>query len=61
MKKQIIEFLKNRGPFTCVQLQKIFPHYKLSSLSSMLKKLVDDNSLKRIEKFGPRGGYGYFI
>lgn len=32
---------------------------KLSSLSSLLKKMTDENVLERIENYGPRGGYGY--
>lgn len=32
---------------------------KLTSLSSLLKKMYDAGELFRIESFGPRGGYGY--
>jgi len=34
---------------------------RLSSLSSLLKKMVDNGELKRIENVGPRGGYGYAL
>lgn len=32
---------------------------KLSSLSSVLKRMYDADELERIEGFGSRGGYGY--
>lgn len=32
---------------------------KLSSLSSLLKKMADANEIIRIKNIGPRGGYGY--
>lgn len=34
-------------------------NFKLSSLSSILKKMTDDQSLRRFVGQGPRGGYGY--
>ena len=32
---------------------------RLSSVSSLLKKMVDTGEIERHENFGPRGGYGY--
>jgi hypothetical protein len=32
---------------------------KMSSLSSTLKRMADDELLLRVEGFGPLGGYGY--
>jgi len=34
---------------------------KLASLSSVLKKMVDERKLVRFENLGPRGGYGYAL
>lgn len=34
---------------------------KLSSLSSVLKKMTDEGTIDRIKNFGPRKGYGYLI
>ena len=32
---------------------------KLSSVSSLLVKMVYDKTLERVDGFGPRGGHGY--
>lgn len=34
---------------------------KLSSVSSVLTKMVKNNLITRISEHGPRGGYGYAI
>jgi hypothetical protein len=34
---------------------------KLSSLSSLLKRMVDEGVLMRVENFSPRGAYGYAL
>ena len=34
---------------------------KLSSLSSLLVKLYNEETLDRYPDFGPRGGYGYVL
>lgn len=34
---------------------------KLSTLSSKLKKMVDEFKLLRVKGYGPRGGYGYLL
>jgi hypothetical protein len=50
-------------PRTAVQIQKYLAANGskplLSSLSSLLRKMVDEGLILRVEKFGPRGGYGY--
>lgn len=34
---------------------------KLSSLSSILKKMCDTGEICRVNCYGPRGGYGYHL
>jgi len=34
---------------------------KLSSLSGILKRMYDAGELRRIDEWGPRGGYGYEV
>jgi hypothetical protein len=34
---------------------------RLDSLSSKLKKMVDDHMLLRVKGYGQRGGYGYLL
>lgn len=63
MRQMIAEIMYDRNnPFTAKRLQDAIGMHtkvKLSSLSSTLKKMVDDGLLLRVDKFGPRGGYGY--
>jgi hypothetical protein len=52
-------------PCTATQLQKSLTSptkpIKLSSLSSLLKKMYDAGELRRVDDWGPRGGYGYQV
>lgn len=38
-----------------------FIGFELSSVSSTLRKMYDTDVLGRVENFGPRGGYGYYL
>lgn len=63
IRQMIAEMMYDRNnPFTAKRLQDAIGMHtkvKMSSLSSTLKKMVDQGLLLRVEKFGPRGGYGY--
>ena len=66
MRKAIIAFLRgSKATYTATQLRSILMEaghpFKLSSLSSLLKKLVNQGTLERQENFGPRKGYDYRI
>lgn len=56
-------FLYNTGAtYTATDLKHVLNAdgtLKLSSLSSILKRMYDAGELLRFEGFGPRGGYGY--
>lgn len=61
LQKRIIQLLKLRGlPMTATSISCEL-NAKLSSLSSILKKMSDERIISRIKNFGPRGGYGYEI
>jgi len=36
-------------------------YVKLSSLSGILKRMYDAGELRRVDEYGPRGGYGYLV
>lgn len=40
---------------------KSYGRQRLDSLSSKLKRLVDQKVLLRVKGYGPRGGYGYLL
>lgn len=66
MKEALVAYLMgSRSTHTATQLSSILTECghraKLSSLSSLLKKLTDSGELIRTENFGPRGGYGYSL
>lgn len=67
MKEAVVALLTGaQSTYTAAQLQAILIEeagrwFKLASLSSLLKKLVDHGTLARDENFGPRGGYGYHM
>lgn len=55
---QLLPFFS--GPVTASHIARCLS-VKLSSVSSLLKKMTDEGLLERIENTGPRGGYGYSI
>lgn len=61
MKQALLEHMIRQCPGACLTATCLAVHLnvKLSSLSSLLKKLTDENVLVRCENVGPRGGYGY--
>lgn len=61
MRRALIEHMIRQVPGSCLTATCLAVHLnvKLSSLSSLLKKLTDENVLVRFEGVGPRGGYGY--
>lgn len=64
LREQVHQFLyRTGGTYTATQICEIFNQHnegmKLSSLSSVLKKMYDAHEVHRIESFGPRGGHGY--
>lgn len=61
-KKLIREFLLSRYSmqYTATQIAK-FIDKPLDNVSSLLKKLVTDNIVTRVDNFGPRGGNGYCL
>ncbi len=44
---------------TAATITETLCNVKLDSVSSILKKMVDNGELVRVEGAGPRGGYGY--
>jgi len=68
IRKRVLGLLRCAGLYlTAAAIKQILdqgdtgPAIKLSSLSSVLKRMYDAGELERIEGFGPRGGYGYKV
>jgi len=66
IQERILNFLLLTGqPSTAVEIHRSLDSseqpVKLSSLSSVLKKMYDAGELDRITGFGPRGGHGYEV
>jgi predicted transcriptional regulator len=59
MRESVLNHLTSE-PYTASHLAKVL-NLKLSSLSSILKKMIDDQELQRVDNIGPRGGYGYCL
>lgn len=61
MKQALLDHMIRQCPGACLTATCLAARLdvKLSSLSSLLKKLTDENVLVRYENVGPRGGYGY--
>lgn len=62
MRESVLIYLSSSTsePHTATQLAKIL-NVNLASLSSVLKKMTDDDELQRVDGHGPRGGYGYVV
>jgi len=74
LRKRIVEALENyflcsSAYYTAVEIKRMLDHsriihpqvVKLSSLSSVLKRMYDAGELERIDGVGPRGGFGYRV
>lgn len=61
MREKVLDvFTKNKNKMlTATQISEKIGDVKLSSLSSLLVKMVCDRTLQRTNNFGVRGGYGY--
>lgn len=60
-KENVLQFLRNHpGVYTATFIATTI-NAKLSSISSLLKKLTQQNLIQRHKNVGPRGGYGYEI
>jgi predicted transcriptional regulator len=61
IRQNAVAFLSSQDRlFTALEISTALK-IKLSSLSSILKKLVDEDILVRRKRFGPCGGYGYTV
>jgi predicted transcriptional regulator len=61
MRERLLELMTaDRSVFTAARLA-IELDVGLSSLSSLLNRLVKEGKLKRADGVGPRGGYGYYV
>ncbi len=58
IRNSVIDLLHGLPPLTAIEIAGVLDE-KLSSVSSVLKKMVDNKTLKRRKGVGPRGGYGY--
>jgi len=66
LREQVLRFLFNVGvPYTASEMCHVFNRdglkVKLASLSSVLRKMYDAGELRRVDDWGPRGGYGYQV
>ena len=66
IREQVLRFLFNVGiPYTASEIHHVFVkdglRVSLASLSSTLKKMYDAGELRRVDDWGPRGGYGYQV
>jgi len=69
IRRRVLHLLKHAGAIvTAVDIYHVLnvesgigpsESVKLSSLSSVLKRMCDGGELDRLKNFGPRGGYGY--
>jgi hypothetical protein len=58
IREKVIIQLGLHGCLTATELSRLTKE-KLSSVSSLLRKMVDRGELNFLEGFGPRGGAGY--
>lgn len=54
----LMKLIEHASPVTATELAREL-NVSLSSLSSLLKKMYDAKQVRRVDDFGPRGGYGY--
>jgi len=65
-REQVLRFLFNVGqPYTATEIHRVFVKdgmkVTLASLSGTLRKMYDAGELRRVDDWGPRGGYGYQV
>ena len=68
IRKRVMGLLiTSANPLTATQIKQFMdasyvgPPVKLSSLSGILKRMYDAGELRRVDDWGPRGGYGYEV
>lgn len=61
MRESVLNYLSSTGQTCTATVLSQVLNLNLASLSSVLKKMTDEQELQRVDGHGPRGGYGYAV